>query len=573
MGLGEQRKAIVSALSKWPPLLSQVESVSKSDDAHFEAELERRIRQSAHRQWASHGATAVLRSAIAKVGENERQKTNPWREAWRGFSPDEAKKLAQSILLVAFDTPAVKNMLDLVAKSVVEDISPVIAKRIEAVIERTVECIRSASSTSTGMTPVSRVFTLELEHALASGRIKLGNVTLEHAQHGVAATMTVTGVAALVVRQVGRRVGTNVANQVAGRIGARLASRALPLLGTFFVLYDVYDIWRGGPTRAITEMLMKEDRVYTQSLDLVSTTLGTELRETYGKEMLQVVQQLIEGYKAVERQYGALITLAKADARVEALLQSLAPTQLRRLREMAEQISHSDLTQAVATRAVVGPLQYPEAVYTPFLTVLAHVRRLATARSWVDEASDLLPSVARRKVHTMLSPTDLSRVQLQRVLALPDEALPAVAILPASVRRKAVDHCSAGGLAAFARNDRAAQGRAGEVLELTAGRDCMAAAAVGARSDKFQSLFAARRALLQMSVEQRRQEVAALAAVDLRSAVVTMLSPSTPELARRYAAWTYGPGYAATFGILILAVWFFGGEWLRRRSTGTGPKV
>jgi hypothetical protein len=207
---------------------------------------------------------------------------------------------------------------------------------------------------------------------------------------------------------------------VLGRIGTEIIPIVGWVVGTGLIAYDLYTS-REGALPQIQEGI-KSAEVKAGIRSEIVAAMEPEFRREAPQIARDVANELFSQWREVRRNIRNVLALAEADPAFRTLLDGLENTdELARLVNLVgvaqPALGEEAFDQAVVDGSLARLLQQPESA----LTILEQTKSVETTLAWSAFDRDVLDAVVALELYKHLTPDQLSRPLLERLLALEDQ--------------------------------------------------------------------------------------------------------------------------------------------------------
>ncbi len=260
-------------------------------------------------------------------------------------------------------------------------------------------------------------------------RIETTDLLLEGSQ-------SIAGVLLIMSRRLVNQLVTQMGRRLAGAIVTRIVSSLTLIVGLALIAKDIYDAGKG------IFPLVEERMKSSESRQLVKTEIANSVSEYVNGNIDAISQdtavRLFAVWEDFKRLHDALLALADEYPRFATFLRGVKPGQIAPLGEIVQIIIAGEGKAGVLSRLADDTLSQALQTLGPAgLTVARQTRSIDAALAWQDLAGDRLGDVVRYDLYSRLKPDQISRAQLERLLALGDAAaISRLAGLSAPVREQ-----------------------------------------------------------------------------------------------------------------------------------------
>ena len=381
---------------------------------------------------------AEIDSAVARVRSEEAL----WDTFLSGWSAEQAERLTRAVATYAFESEAFARKIDELSAAVANELAQSIALLSAESVSAAFFCLQTFIADNYSAVLVSR-FEQQVQSAAAgvelgaNAEVDAGILTVLN-QHRTA----LGGVGVIVAAQIARRVMVNVGQQIARRVAGRIVGRVLGrigtelipivgwVVGTGMIAYDLYTS-RDGALPQIQEQL-KSAEVKASIRGEIVAAIEPEFRREAPQVARDVANELYTQWREVRRNIRQVLELAESDPAFHTLLDQIESTDdLARLVSLVGMavpaLGREQFGQSVADGSLARLLNQPASA----VTIVESTRSIDTALAWSALAGSLLDQVVALELYKHLTPDQISRPTLERLVALGNRAtVQKLALLP-----------------------------------------------------------------------------------------------------------------------------------------------
>jgi hypothetical protein len=384
-------------------------------------------------QWARLGLDAVIDAEVDRAVERVRSEEALWDTFLSGWSADKAEELTRAVATYAFESEAFAQAIEELSNAVATELSQQIAVLSAESVSAAFYCLQTFIADNYAGVLV-RKFEQQVQAAAeavdlsAAGEVDnsiLGVLNQHRTALGGVGVIIAAQIARRVVVNIGRQIARRVAGRIVGRVLGRIGTEIIPIVGwvvgTGLIAYDLYTS-REGALPQIQEGL-KSAEVKAGIRGEIVAAMEPEFRRESPQIARDVANDLFSQWREVRRNIRNVLALAEADPAFRTLLDGLASTdELARLVNLVSvaqpALGAEAFNQAVADGSLARLLQQPESA----LPILEQTKSVETTLAWAALAGDLLDPVVEFELYKHLTPDQLSRPLLERLLALDNRA-------------------------------------------------------------------------------------------------------------------------------------------------------
>jgi hypothetical protein len=267
-----------------------------------------------------------------------------------------------------------------------------------------------------------------------SAAASAGGTRIESTDLLLEGTQSIAGILLIMSRRMVSQLVSQMARRLAGAIVTRIVSSLTLVVGLALIAKDVYEAGEG------IFPLVEERMKSAESKQLVKTEIASAV-SGYVVGNLDVIAQdtavrMFAVWEDFKRLHDVLLALADSYPRFAEFLRQVQPGQIAPLGEIVQIIIAGQGEAGIVARLEDGSLQQALGVLGPAgLTIARQTRSIDTALAWQTLAGERLGDVVRFDLYSRLKPDQITRTQLERLLALGDAAaISRLAALAAPVR-------------------------------------------------------------------------------------------------------------------------------------------
>lgn len=393
-------------------------------------------------EWQTLRVDAVIDAEIDRAVARVRSQEALWDTFLSGWSAEQAERLTRAVATYAFESEAFAYKIDELSGAVADELAQTMALLSAESVSAAFFCLQTFIADNYSSVLVSR-FEQQVQSAAASvelgadADLDAGILTVLN-QHRTA----LGGIGVIVAAQIARRIMANVGRQIARRVAGRIAGRVLGrigaelipivgwVVGTGMIAYDLYTS-RDGALPQIQEQL-KSAEVKAGIRGEIVAAMEPEFRREAPQIARDVANELYTQWREVRRNIRQVLELAESDAAFHTLLDQLESTDdLARLVSLVgvavPALGREQFERAVADGSLARLLNQPASA----VTIAESARSVDTALAWSALAGGLLDQVVALELHKHISPEQITRPMLERLLALGNRtAVQKLALLP-----------------------------------------------------------------------------------------------------------------------------------------------
>lgn len=389
------------------------------------------------RQWRLVGMDAAIDTAVVAAVAQVRQDTDFWAQFLSGWSPTQAETLTRQVADVAFSSEGFRTAVDTLAAAVAVDLADAVARLSAESAAQATLCLQAYVGERYSAAMVA-AFTDGLQSEAAEMElggdavVDTGILTVmdrHRSALGGVGVIIATQIAKRVVVRLGETIAKRVAGKLVGRVVGKAGSTVIPAVGwavgAGMIVYDVIDSRDGALPQieaGLRDIEVKET-IRAEITDAVAAELALEMPVV----ARDVANDLYAEWLDFQRQYRQLIDLAEQDPAFNELLRAADdPAQAAKLVDVAlAALGEEGIAAALADGTLARALDLPEVSYG----IIQATGSLASLLGWADLAGSDLDQVVALDLYKHKQPDELSRTQLEGLLALDDPAAVAKLVL------------------------------------------------------------------------------------------------------------------------------------------------
>lgn len=392
------------------------------------------FKQLVDQHWNSAKMDQRIDSAIDEAVTAVRADTSWLDRAYSNVSQSTAEKYAIAVAERAYGSQAFKDALSELSMQVGRYIGGRIERSTERVSGPIIACVQSTLQTRYG-SAVSQVFAQETEQSIKlspesrSAKIEATDLAL---QGGA----TISGIILIVSRRVIARMVTQIGTRIAGAIASRIIATFTGLVGLALIASDLYQAGDG------VFPLIAERMKSQESKDLIRQeivkTLQTDITEQLADIGAETADRIYSLWLDFRQKYNKLLDLSDKNATFSAFLKDRKIDQLGRLGQLVDIILSTEGEPGVFRRNEDGSLGRALLdLNDTGVAIAADRKSIDVALKWTALAGRDLDNAVKYDLPKFISPDELTKEQLQKLLALDDRvAIGRLANLDASAREQ-----------------------------------------------------------------------------------------------------------------------------------------
>lgn len=399
------------------------------------------IRAIVDAKWQELGIDLVVASEIDAAVESVKANQDLWNTFLSGWNAGLARDLSLAVASKAFDSESFRKAIEALSAAVAEEIGVQVGVSSAEGASSAAHCLQTFIRANYAPVLVE-AFESEVAQATSESGVDETDLpsTLLSAidQHKIA----LGGVGVIIATQIAKRLVVRLSQQVAKRVAGRLTARVLGRIGTTviplagwilgggMIVYDIYS-GRDGALPEIQEQL-KSEEVAEGIRAEITAAIEPELRTELPGVARELANGLYSQWSAVRQDLRVILELAGENDAFAALLDDVqGEEQLQHFVALNRALLGVVGRAGVLDAADSGDLARVLPLGATVAPVVAATGSLKTALAWSDAAGDLIDEVVRLEMYKVKQPDDLSRAELERLIALQNPSVIAkIGILP-----------------------------------------------------------------------------------------------------------------------------------------------
>ena len=228
-----------------------------------------------------------------------------------------------------------------------------------------------------------------------------------------------TGTVLLIVRRQLSRMALAIGQRIVGVILSRIVGIVVGGVGLALIAKDIWDFRHGVLPIISNEMKSPETRAKIQ--DELGKVIGDQISDHVREISGSAADRVTDIWREFRRAHAKVLELAEKDERFRNFLDTVTPAKLPRLDEVVALVLAGEGEPALTKRLNDGTLHRAVETMPPeALTIARDTRSLEAAFKWWALAGDKLAKVVEHEIHRRGPPEEMSKVALDRLLALDD---------------------------------------------------------------------------------------------------------------------------------------------------------
>lgn len=383
-------------------------------------------------QWRQRNLDQLLDSRVDIAVEEVKNETS-WTERLQSLTnAEQAQKLATSVAERVYRSDAVKTAIEDLASGVATEVGKTIEFASSDASGPLLDCLKAFVGPRYGAS-VAQALTgeagkdLVIDPKRGSGDVSATSV-LKETGGGLA------GATILIVRRQLANLAARVGQRIVGSILSRLVSVVAGGVGLVLIAKDIWDFRNGVLPIIATEM--KSPATKEKVRDELAKTLSQQMNDHIKGIAATTADNVVGLWQTFKRAHALVLRLADDNASFRSFLDGVKPEAIPRLDEVVSIIVSSEGESSILNRLKDGSLN--TAVHTmpeKGLEIARDTKSVASGLDWSTLAGDKLDRVVAFELHKRVKPDDLTKAELERILALDDRsAIVRIASVPAKAR-------------------------------------------------------------------------------------------------------------------------------------------
>jgi hypothetical protein len=352
--------------------------------------------------------------------------------AYSNVSQTTAERFATAVADRAYNSAEFKAALDDIATGIAKEIGVRLEAAGARVSNPVLACVQTALQSRYGQA-VAQVFAQEsqrnLDVSAEEGRAKIqaGDLVLSNAA-------SISGIVLIVTRRVIGRMVASMGRRIAGVVASRIVSSVTGLIGLALIAKDIYDA--GDGVFPIIAERMKSDDAKNAIKAEIAKSIETDVTSQLADIAQETADRIYSVWLDFKQKYQRLLDLAEHNSDFAAFLKDRKLDQLGKLGQIVDVVVGSEGNARLFERLKDGSLNRALLTLTePGLKIATDTHSLDIALKWTELADDDLGRVADLGLYRTISPDQIGKDQLQKLLAVPDRgAIERIAALDSGSR-------------------------------------------------------------------------------------------------------------------------------------------
>lgn len=390
-------------------------------------------RASVQEGWQRLGIDGIIDQRVDAAINEVRDETS-WGQLMQSLAYQEkAKELATTVADRVYRSDAMKAAIESLAVGVGKEVGKAIEQGTMDAAEPAAECMRAFLGPRFGSTVAKAVAQdageqFRIDPAKASADVSRGSILLQGGE-GIA------GAVILLVRRQLSNMASRIGSRIVGVVMGRIVSLVAGGVGVVLLAKDLWELRNGVLPIISEEMKSKETKRRVQ--DELTAMVGEQLTEQTKDIAARAADRVTEIWLEFRRAHAKVLDIAEQNAEFRTFLDRTRAEQLPRLDEVVALVVAGEGDAGVSKRLSDGTLS--AAVNTldqHGMDIARDTRSIDAALAWHALAGDRLALVVDNGIHKRVSPADLSKSSLNRLLNLNDRL---ASVRLAGIKRDARD--------------------------------------------------------------------------------------------------------------------------------------
>ncbi|MGO4684661.1 hypothetical protein [Hyphomicrobium sp. 2TAF46] len=383
-------------------------------------------------QWRQRNLDQIIDSRV-DIAVAEITNETSWSERLQSLADSEkSQQLATAVAERVYRSDAVKAGIEDLATGVATEVGKSIEFASSDATGPLLDCLKAYVGPRYGSS---------VADALASDASKGVVVDPNKGTSGVSAGSVLkessgglAGATILIVRRQLANLAERVGQRIVGSVLSRLVSVVAGGVGLVLIAKDLWDFRNGVLPIIATEM--KAPATKDKVREELANTLRDQMNEHVAEIANAAADNVINVWQTFRRAHALVLRIADENGEFRKFLDGVKPDALPRLDEVVSILVASEGEPAILNRLQDGSLNtavhlMPE----KGLEIARDLKSVGAGLDWSALAGDQLGKVTDYELHKRISPKDLTRASLDRILALNDRiAIIRIASVPPDAR-------------------------------------------------------------------------------------------------------------------------------------------
>lgn len=383
-------------------------------------------------QWRQRNLDQIIDNRV-DIAIAEVTSETSWSERLQSLAYSEkSQKLATMVAERVYRSDAVKTGIEDLASGVAKEVGKTIEFASADATGPLLECLKAYVGPRYGGAVANALAgdaskSVIVDPSKGTSDVAAGSM-LKESSGGLA------GATILIVRRQLANLAERIGQRLVGSVLSRLVSVVAGGVGLVLIAKDLWD-FRNGVLPIIAQE-MKAPATKDKVRDELANALQQQMNDHVKEIAEAAADQVIEVWQSFRRAHALVLQIADQSSAFKTFLDGVKPEALPRLDEVVSILVTSEGEPSILKRLQDGTLN--SAVHLmpqQGLEIARDLKSIQAGLDWTALAGDKLDSVAGYELHKRISPKDLTRASLDRILALNDRsAIIKIASVPADAR-------------------------------------------------------------------------------------------------------------------------------------------
>ena len=383
-------------------------------------------------QWRQRNLDQIIDSRV-DIAVAEITSETSWSERLQSLADSEkSQQLATAVAERVYRSDAVKAGIEDLATGVASEVGKSIEFASADATGPLLDCLKAYVGPRYGSSVAAALASdaskgVVVDPSKGAGGVSAGSV-LKETGGGLA------GATILIVRRQLAGLAQRVGQRIVGSVLSRLVSAVAGGVGLVLIAKDLWDFRNGVLPIIATEM--KAPATKEKVREELANTLREQMNEHVAEIANAAADNVIDVWQTFRRAHALVLRIADENGEFRKFLDGVRPDALPRLDEVVSILVASEGEPAILSRLQDGSLNnavhlMPESG----LQIARDLKSVGAGLDWTGLAGDQIGKVTEYELHKRMSPKDLTRASLDRILALNDRrAIVRIASVPPDAR-------------------------------------------------------------------------------------------------------------------------------------------
>ncbi|CAA2142662.1 hypothetical protein [Hyphomicrobium sp. ghe19] len=383
-------------------------------------------------QWRQRNLDQIIDSRV-DIAVAEITNETSWSDRLQSLANSEkSQQLATMVAERVYRSDAVKAGIEDLASGVAAEVGKSIEFASSDATGPLLDCLKAYVGPRYGSAVADALASdaskgVVVDPSKGSGGVGAGSV-LKETSGGLA------GATILIVRRQLANLAERVGQRIVGSVLSRLVSVVAGGVGLVLIAKDLWDFRNGVLPIIATEM--KAPATKDKVREELANTLQEQMNEHVAAIANAAAENVINVWQTFRRAHALVLRIADENGEFRKFLDGVKPDALPRLDEVVSILVASEGEPSILQRLQDGSLN--SAVHLmpdKGLEIARDLKSVGAGLDWTALAGDQLGRVTEYELHKRMSPKDLTRASLDRILALNDRiAIIRIASVPPEAR-------------------------------------------------------------------------------------------------------------------------------------------